>query len=205
MYNLTIDEAVFSVIDLETTGLNPDKDQIIEMAALKVEGGVITQKFHSLVKPSYDFIPPNITKLTGITNAMVIDKPKIDRVYPQFLEFVQDSILVAHNARFDVSFLSSIHRQLFGRELGLQYVCTQSIAKALFPDLNSKSLSNLAYFFNIRYSNKHRALSDAQVTFEVFKKMVEYLQDINVNKVLDLVKITHGKSLVHPNKRRRYV
>lgn len=205
MYNLTIDEAVFSVIDLETTGLNPERDQIIEIAALKVEGGVITQKFHSLVKPSYDFIPPSITKLTGITNAMVIDKPEVDKVYPQFFEFIQDSILVAHNARFDVSFLSNIHKQLFSREFGLPYVCTQNIARALFPYLNRKSLSNLAYLFNIKYQNKHRALSDAQVTFEVFKKMVDYLQDLNINKVLDLIKITHGKTLVHPNKRRRYV
>lgn len=205
MYNLTIDEAVFCIIDLETTGLNPKKDQIIEIAALKVEGGVITQKFHSLVKPSYDFIPINITNLTGITNAMVIDKPKIDKVYPLFLEFVEDSILVAHNAKFDISFISEVHRQLYEREFNLPYVCTQNIARALFPELDSKSLSNLAHFFNIQQYKKHRAMDDAIVTFEIFKKMVEYLQDLKINKVLDLVKITNGKTLVHPNKRRRYV
>lgn len=205
MYNLTIDEAMFCIIDLETTGLNPKIDQIIEIAALKVEGGVVTQKFHSLVKPSYNFIPLNIINLTGITNAMVIDKPKIEEVYPLFLEFAENTILVAHNAKFDISFLSEVHKQLYGKEFNLPYICTKNIARALFPDLNSKSLSNLANFFNIQYYRKHRAMNDATVTFELFRKLVEYLQDLRINKVLDLIKITNGKTLLHQNKRRRYV
>ncbi|MCX7760131.1 MAG: exonuclease domain-containing protein [Hydrogenothermaceae bacterium] len=205
MYNLTIDEAVFSVVDLETTGLNPKNSQIIEIAALKVEGLIITDKFNTLVKPTYDFIPLNITKLTGITNAMVIDKPKIDKIFPEFLEFIEGSILVAHNANFDVSFLKEVHRQLYSRELTIPYVCTQNIAKRLFPDLNSKSLSNVASFLGVAYTQKHRAMSDALATFHIFKKMVEYLQDLKINKVLDLVKITNGKTLSHSGKRRRYV
>lgn len=205
MYNLTVDETVFCVVDLETTGLNPKKDQIIEIAALKVEGGVITDRFHTLVKPSYDFIPPNIVHLTGITNAMVIDKPKIEDIYPQFYNFLVDTVIVAHNAKFDISFISEVHRHAYNREFNIPYICTQNIAKALFPHLNSKSLSNLAYFFNVQQYKRHRAMDDAVVAFEIFKKLLDYLQDLNINKVIDLVKITNGKTLVHANKRRRYV
>lgn len=205
MYNLTIEEATFLIVDLETTGLSPSNSEIIEIAALKVEGGVIIDKFHTLVKPSLGFIPPNITKLTGITNALVVDKPTIKDIFPTFLDFSQNSIIVAHNAQFDLSFLNVVSYQLTGKFLQNPVLCTQTLAKRLFPDIQSKSLVNLAYHFNIPYHKKHRALSDAQVTFELFKKMIDYLYRFNINKVMDLVRLSSGKDLNQTSKRRRYV
>jgi DNA polymerase-3 subunit epsilon len=205
MYNLTIEEATFLIVDLETTGLSPKNSEIIEIAALRVEGGVIIDKFHTLVKPSLGFIPPNITKLTGITNALIIDKPTIEEVFPHFLEFSKNSIIVAHNAAFDLSFLNVVSYQITGKLMQNPVLCTQTLAKRLFPDIPSKSLANLAYHFNIPYHKKHRALSDAQVTFELFKKMIDYLYRFNINKVLDLVRLSNGKDLNQTSKRRKYV
>ncbi|WP_297888444.1 3'-5' exonuclease [Sulfurihydrogenibium sp.] len=205
MYNLTIEEATFLVVDLETTGLSPSNSEIIEIAALKVEGGVIVDRFHTLVKPTLGFIPPYITKLTGITNALVVDKPTIEDIFPQFLEFSKNSIIVAHNAQFDLSFLNAVSYQITGKLMQNPVLCTQTLAKRLFPDVPSKSLVNLAYHFNIPYRKKHRALSDAEVTFELFKKMIDYLYRFNINKVIDLVRLSNGKDLNQTSKRRRYV
>lgn len=205
MYNLTIEEASFLIVDLETTGLNPVNSEIIEIAALRVEGGIVVDKFHTLVKPSIGFIPPYITKLTGITNALVVDKPTIEEVFPQFLKFSENSIIVAHNAQFDMSFLNSVSYQITGRSIQNPVLCTQNLAKRLFPDLPSKSLVNLAYHFNIPYNKKHRALEDALVTYELFKKIIDYLYMFNINKVMDLVRLSNGKDLNQTSKRRRYV
>ena len=205
MYNLTIEEASFLIVDLETTGLNPENSEIIEIAALRVEGGIVVDKFHTLVKPSIGFIPPHITKLTGITNALVVDKPTIEEVFPHFLKFSENSIIVAHNAQFDMSFLNSVSYQITGKSIQNPVLCTQNLAKRLFPDLPSKSLVNLAYHFNIPYNKKHRALEDALVTFELFKKIVDYLYRFNINKVMDLVRLSNGKDLNQTSKRRRYV
>ncbi len=205
MFNLTIDEATFTVVDLETTGLNPKTSEIIEIAAVKVKDGVITEKFDTLIKPSIGFIPENITKLTGITNPLVIDKPKIEQVFPEFLDFIKDSIIIAHNAKFDLSFLNETSYQLTGKLIQNPVICTLILSSRLFPDLRSKSLSHLAYYFNITYRRKHRALSDAEVTYELFKKIVEYLQYYNINKVMDIVRLSNGKNLKQTSKRRRYV
>ena len=205
MYNLTIEEASFLIVDLETTGLNPENSEIIEIAALRVEDGIVVDKFHTLVKPSIGFIPPFITKLTGITNALVVDKPTIEQVFPHFLKFSENSIIVAHNAQFDMSFLNSVSYQITGKSIQNPVLCTQNLAKRLFPDLPSKSLVNLAYHFNIPYNKKHRALEDALVTFELFKKIVDYLYRFNINKVMDLVRLSNGKDLNQTSKRRRYV
>ena len=205
MYNLTIEEASFLIVDLETTGLNPENSEIIEIAALRVEGGIVVDKFHTLIKPSIGFIPPHITKLTGITNALVVDKPTIEEVFPHFLKFSENSIIVAHNAQFDMSFLNSVSYQITGKSIQNPVLCTQNLAKRLFPDLPSKSLVNLAYHFNIPYNKKHRALEDALVTFELFKKIVDYLYRFNINKVMDLVRLSNGKDLNQTSKRRRYV
>ena len=205
MYNLTIEEATFTIVDLETTGLNPKTSEIIEIAAIKVEGNVITEKFHTLIKPSLGFIPEHISKLTGITNPLVIDKPRIEDVFPGFLEFTKNSIIIAHNANFDISFLNEVSYQLTGKLIQNPVICTLVLANRLFPDLKSKSLASLAYYFNIPYYKKHRALADAEVTYELFKKFIDYLHNYNVNKVIDLIRLSNGKNLKLPSKRRRYV
>ncbi|NPA16694.1 3'-5' exonuclease [Persephonella sp.] len=205
MYNLTTDEAVFTVIDLETTGFVPERDYIIEIAAIKFQGHLEIDRFWQLVRPDIDFIPPYITELTGITNAMVIDQPKIEDVLPDFIRFIQDTILVAHNVKFDLSFLNYNARLYLGKTIKNPSICTDNLARRILPEIDSKSLEHVAYHLNIPYRQKHRAMSDAEVTMKVFEKMLQFLEDYNVNRVIDIIKLSEGKRINYREKRRKYV
>jgi len=205
LHNLFINEAIFVILDLETTGFNPENSSIIEIAGIKYQGGIVVDKFHSLVRPDEGFIPDNISKLTGITNALVIDQPKIDKVFPSFKKFIEGTIIVAHNAKFDFSFLNYLNQKFFGNNLKNPIICTDSLARRIFPEIKDKSLLGLAYHFNIPLKKQHRAMTDAEITLKVFEKMLEYLQDYNINKVIDIIKLSEGKKINHKNKRRRYV
>ncbi len=205
MYRLTIDEAIFTVLDLETTGFNPENNSIIEIAAIKYQGNVIIDRYWQLVKPDFGLLPDHITKLTGITNAMVVDQPTIDRVLPEFLKFVKNTVIVGHNVSFDLSFLNHNLKKIFNTTLKNPHICTDGLARRIMPDIDSKSLSNLAYHFNIPFPKQHRAMSDAEVTLKVFLKMLDFLQDYNVNRVIDIIKLSEGKKINYREKRRRYV
>ncbi len=205
MYNLTIDEVSFCIIDLETTSLSPETGEIIEIAAIRYEGSVVTDKFCSLVKPSTEIVPRNVSRLTGITTAMVIDQPKIEEIFDDFMKFIDNSIIVAHNAKFDTAFLNVISLQLYGKTIKNPVICTCNLARRLFPEIKSKSLSSLAYHFNVPFTKKHRAMSDAEVTLEIFKEMLEILQDYNVTRIIDIIKLSEKKQVKHQYKRRRYV
>ncbi len=205
MYNFTIDEVSFSIIDLETTSLSPETGEIIEIAAIKYEGFVITDKFYTLVQPSTKLVPKNISQLTGITTAMIIDQPKIEEIFDSFLDFIDDTVLVAHNAKFDLAFLNYVSRKLYGKEIKLPVICTCNLARRLYPEVKSKSLSSLAHYFNVPFERKHRAMSDAVVTLEIFKRMLELLQDFNITRMTDIIKLSQNKQVKHRYKRRRYV
>ncbi len=205
MYRLTIDEAIFTVIDIETTGFNPENNSIIEIAAIKYQGNVIVDKFWQLVKPDVGLLPSHITKLTGITNAMVIDQPTIEKVLPDFLKFIKGTVIVGHNVSFDLSFLNYNLKRTTGNIIKNPHICTDGLARRIMPDIDSKSLSNLAYHFNIPFPRQHRAMSDAEVTLKVFLKMVEFLEDYNVNRVIDIIKLSEGKKINYKEKRKRYV
>ncbi|RMD47122.1 MAG: 3'-5' exonuclease [Aquificota bacterium] len=205
MYRLTIDEAIFTVVDIETTGFNPENNSIIEIAAIKYQGNVILDKFWQLIKPDTGLLPSHITKLTGITNAMVIDQPTIEKVLPDFIKFIKGSIIVGHNVSFDLSFLNYNLKRTTGSTIKNPYICTDGLARRIMPDIDSKSLSNLAYHFNIPFPKQHRAMSDAEVTLKVFLKMVEFLEDYNVNRVIDIIKLSEGKKINYKEKRKRYV
>ncbi|NPA53696.1 MAG: 3'-5' exonuclease [Aquificae bacterium] len=205
MYRLTIDEAVFTVIDLETTGFNPENNSIIEIAAIKYQGNIIVDKFWQLVKPDFGLLPSHITQLTGITNAMVVDQPKIEDVLPDFLRFIKNTIIVGHNVGFDLSFLNYNLKKLNKQIIKNPHICTDALARRIMPDIDSKSLSNLAYHFNIPFPKQHRAMSDAEVTLKVFLKMLDFLQDYNVNRVIDIIKLSEGKKINYKEKRKRYV
>ncbi len=205
MYNLRVDEATFCILDLETTSLSPETGEIIEIAAIKYQGNVIINRFSTLVKPDIEFIPQKITSLTGISTAMVIDQPKITDIFDDFMDFIGDSILVAHNAKFDISFLNYKSKELYGKSIKNPVLCTCNLSRRLFPELKSKSLTSMAYYFNIPFNQKHRAMSDAEATLEIFKKMMEILQDYNINRVIDIIRLAEKKNSNQPEKRRRYV
>ncbi len=167
-------DSTFVVIDLETTGFDVKRAEVIDIAAVRVEGGIITEKFSSLVYPGF-FIPDRIKELTGITNAMLIGQPSIEEVFPRFLEFIGDNILVGHFIEQDIKFLNKYSKQLYGKKFKRQTLCTLKLSKKLFPNLGKYSLKNLSDFFGYETNGIHRALKDAELTAKIFLKMLSHL------------------------------
>ena len=172
--NQTLDDA-FVVFDIETTGFSSVKDKIIEIGAVKVENGKIVSRYSTFVNPEVP-IPFEITKLTSITDAMVIDAPKIETVLPEFMEYVGDAVLVAHNAGFDVGFIEENCRRR-GMERKLTSVDTVALARVLLPTLSRYKLNIVAKTLGISLENHHRAVDDAGATAEIFVKFVEMLKE----------------------------
>ena len=174
----------YVVFDLETTGFSSIKDKIIEIGAVKVENGVITDKFSTFVNPKVP-IPFEITNLTGITDDMVMEAPDIETILPQFLEFVGDAVLVAHNASFDVSFIEQNCRY---QDITPDFtsVDTVAMARILLPTLSKFKLNVVANALHISLENHHRAVDDAGATAEIFVKFVEMLRTRNIKTLTKL-------------------
>ncbi len=171
-------EDTFVVFDLETTGFSPISDRIIEIGAVKVEQGRITERFSSFVNPKIP-IPFKITQLTSINDSMVMDAPDIEAVLPQFLDFVGDAVLVAHNAGFDVSFIEQNMRYQ-DMTPDLTSVDTVAMARILMPTLAKFKLNVVAKALNISLENHHRAVDDAGAAAEIFVKFIKMLQDRDI-------------------------
>ena len=174
----------YVVFDLETTGFSPIKDKIIEIGAVKVERGKITERFSTFVNPKVP-IPFQITQLTSITDQMVMDAPDIETVLPKFLTFVGDAVLVAHNASFDVGFIEQNCRY---QDIIPDFtsVDTVAMARILLPTLSKFKLNVVANALHISLENHHRAVDDAGATAEIFVKFVEMLRDQNVDSLRKL-------------------
>ncbi len=160
----------YVVFDLETTGLDPKCEKITEIGAIRVENGVLAKTFSALVNPDKP-IPENITALTGISDEMVKDCPKIDEILPKFLEFCGDAIAVAHNARFDISFVKAACTEL-GLEFSNKTMDTVELSKELFPQEKKHNLEVLCNRLEISLENHHRAVDDATATANAFIKMM---------------------------------
>jgi DNA polymerase-3 subunit epsilon len=181
-------DVTFVVVDLETTGGSAaDGSSITEVGAVKVRQGEVLGEFQTLVRPTSD-IPPFIAVLTGITNAMVADAPLIDSVLPAFLEFAAGSVLVAHNAPFDVGFLRH-----FAAELELEWprfdiLDTAKLARRVVTrdEAPNCKLSSLARLFRSSTTPNHRALSDARATVDVLHGLIERLGNLGVRTVEEL-------------------
>lgn len=185
----TIDSP-FVVFDIETTGLDNNKDNITEIGAVKVEGGKIVDKWSTFVNPCRP-IPEHITNLTGINDAMVKDAPKIDEILGSFLEFAKDCVLVAHNAAFDVGFMKKA-AQRSGLEFDFCILDTLMLARCMYPNLPNFKLDTLTRHLQVILENHHRAVDDAKATADVFVKMIEELrgqgkvQLVSLNEEFDL-------------------
>jgi DNA polymerase-3 subunit epsilon len=177
----------FCVLDLETTGLSPDTDRITEIGAVRYTHGVEVGRFQTLVNPDAA-IPPRITIVTGITQAMVIDAPRIGEALPSLLEFIGDAVIVGHNVRFDMSFLNAASiRAGYGR-LPNRSVDTLRLAQRLVrKDLRSFKLSSLAAYFGSPTTPNHRALDDTLATAHVFWALLERAGSIGVTHLDDLL------------------
>lgn len=166
----------YVVLDVETTGLDPSFDEIIEIAGIKIENGAETARFQSLVKPVEE-ISGFITKLTGISNEMVTDAPPIEVVLPVFLDFVGGFIVVGHNANFDINFLYDKTVNLGLPPFGNDFVDTRRISRRLFPDLKNHKLSTLIAHLGVGESVEHRALSDCIQTRQCLERMRDYAEN----------------------------
>jgi DNA polymerase III subunit epsilon len=194
-------DTTFVVVDLETTGGSPIDSQITEIGAVKVRGGDLIGEFSTLVDPGGP-IPPFITVLTGITNAMVIGAPRIEEALPTFLEFAgPDVVLVAHNAAFDSRFLSHESARLGYRDWTPPVVCTVRLARRLVRDeVPNLRLATLANALNAR-TPCHRALADARAATDVLHALLELAGRWGVTHLDDLLWFQSAGG--HPQARKR--
>ncbi|HHW45874.1 MAG TPA: PolC-type DNA polymerase III [Clostridiales bacterium] len=165
----------FVVFDVETTGLSAKTDRLTEIGAVKISNGKITDWFSTFVNPQMP-IPQRIVELTGITDQMVKDAPTESEAVAKFLEFTKGSVLVAHNATFDVSFIHAACERC-GYDFKPVYIDTVIMSRALMPDLNKHRLDNVAAALNLGEFNHHRATDDAAILAEIFLRFVEMLQE----------------------------
>ena len=174
----------FVVFDLETTGFSPSKNQIIEIGAVKVVNGSITERFSTFVNPKVP-IPFEIEQLTSINDDMVLDAPTIDEILPKFMEFCQDAVMVAHNADFDMSFIKH-NCSALGLECEKTVLDTVALSRVLLPALNRFKLDTVAKALNVSLAHHHRAVDDAACTAEIFVRLVEMLRNRGVETMEDL-------------------
>ncbi len=165
-------EATYVVFDVETTGLSAVYNKIIELAAVKVINGEIVDRFERFSNP-HEPISHTITELTGITDDMVVNAPEIDDVLRDFRDFAGDSILVAHNAQFDMGFLNTGYEKAGFEKADNPVIDTLELARFLYPDMKNHRLNTLCKVFNIDLTQHHRAIYDAEATGYLTWKMVK--------------------------------
>jgi len=167
----------FVVVDVEATGAKTPPNRLIELGAYRIRGGRIVDKFQSLFNPEIP-IPRFVAALTGISNEMVKRAPVFADLAPQWLDFVSDSVLVAHNAPFDTSFLNhEISRVYPGHRMVNPHLCTVRLSKRALPALLNHRLDTIADHFLIPIASRHRAGSDALATAEIFIRLLIELEE----------------------------
>ena len=171
-------QAAFVVLDFETTGLNPNSDEIIEIGAVRLEGGVEVGEFSQLIHPGRP-IPPKVVEITGITDAMLATQPRLEAVFEEFARFIEGAVLVAHNAAFDMAFLRRAFKR-FGRELKAPVLDTLTLARNRYRTLSNHKLGTVCKHLDISLKNAHRAVHDARATGLV---MTKTLKDMGVTRL----------------------
>jgi len=193
-------DVIFCVLDLETTGGSPLDCAITEIGAVKYQGGDLIGTFQTLVDPGLP-IPPSITILTGISESMVIDAPRIGEALPSFLEFIGDSVVVGHNVRFDLSFLRAAISRLGYQPLSNDSVDTAGLARRLVRDeVRNLRLQTLSAHFRSPVAPIHRALEDARATAHVFHGLLERAGTLGVTNLDDLLQLPRARGSAHYSK-----
>lgn len=193
-------DVTFCVFDIETTGASPKDCAITEIGAVKYRGGEEIGVFQTLVDPGSP-IPPFITVLTGITQMMVYGAPRIDAVLPAFLEFAGDTVLVGHNIRFDLSFVSADARRLGYPVPANQTVDTVRLGRRLLgSEVRNMRLATLASHFRSPVTPNHRALEDAKATAHVLHALLERAGTIGVTNLDDLIALPRARGSAHYGK-----
>ena len=185
-------DTTYCVLDLETTGLSFRTEKITEVGIMKIKNGEVLDEFSCFVNPEKP-IPQRVVEVTNITDDMVKDAETIDKVFPKILEFVGDSVLVAHNADFDIGFLKYNAKQL-GYSLENTYIDTLRLSKDLFPDFKKYKLGIIAENLGIKVEVAHRALDDVDTTVKVFNVMINMLKEKGAKKIEDIDLLEAGKA-----------
>ena len=185
-------DTTYCVLDLETTGFSFRTEKITEVGIMKVKNGEVIDEFSCFVNPEKP-IPQRVVEVTNITDDMVKDAETIDKVMPKILEFVGDSVLVAHNADFDIGFLKYNANEL-GLSLDNTYLDTLRLAKDLFPDYKKYKLGKIAENLGIKVEVAHRALDDVDTTVKVLNVMLNMLKEKGVETLDDITKKIAGEA-----------
>ncbi|MBP1684737.1 MAG: hypothetical protein H6Q33_880 [Deltaproteobacteria bacterium] len=194
-----LNDTAFVVVDLETTGGSAAAANIIEIGAARIHGGRVIEEFQQLVDPGVR-LPHFITQLTGIDDAMLAGQPSIGEVWPRFLDFLGDGVIVAHNAAFDLGFLNAAALAQSGRALPHPHLCTLRLARRLVPELRRRALDVVAGHFGVTISDRHRALGDVRITVEVFYHLLELLAARGIGYLHEALDFQH-----HARDGRRFV
>ena len=182
-------ETDFVVFDLETTGAKTPPCRITEIGAYRVQKGKITDEFQTLVNPETP-IPLFISQLTGISDQMVKNAPKFSEVAADFLDFIGDSVLVAHNAPFDMRFLNhEIGRIHEDYRVANPHLCTVKISRKLLPNIENHRLNTVADYYSISLVNHHRATDDARATAHIFVNLLAEMHTLGVKDLATAKKL----------------
>lgn len=174
---IDLSQASYVVLDLETTGAKAPPCRIIEIGAYRVANGAIVDEFVTLVNPE-TYVPEFITALTGISESMVADAPRFENVLGDFLAFLGDSILVAHNSPFDLAFLNhEIGRVHEDCCIWNPTLCTVELSRTVLPDIENHKLKTLANYYSVDLINHHRAGDDAHATAKIFINLLECMHE----------------------------
>lgn len=203
----------YIVLDLETTGYNPSFDEIIEVACIRYSGSEKIDMFHSYVQPTpYEsedgstyYVDEFITKFTGISDAMLVNAPKFKDIAKDLYDYLGDSVIVGHNINFDINFLYDNFLNYLGIEFSNDYLDTMRLSRIALPDLPHHRLKDLKEYFSIN-GIQHRALNDCQITHAVLFKLLNYIQENNIDlkrhrhhKNFDLSSLTGDVTLNDPS------
>jgi DNA polymerase-3 subunit alpha (Gram-positive type) len=197
--HIELETADFVVLDLETTGAKAPPGRVTEIGAYRVRNCEVTEEFHSLVNPEIP-IPPFIVSLTGINDTMVADAPKFAEVAESFLNFLGESVVVAHNASFDMGFLN--------HEIGMIYedcklanpsLCTVQLSRGLVSEVENHKLKTMANYYSVDLKNHHRAAEDAHATAKIFINLLTELRAIGVSNLGAARRLSRKKRYVEPN------
>ncbi len=167
-------DKVFVAFDVETTGLSPSYDRIVELGGVKFQDGKVLEIFNELVDPEIP-MPPEVSKINGITPGMLVGKPKIAEILPQFLKFIDGAVLVAHNAEFDVSFVNWAMKRMGLGLLTNDVVDTLRMSQAALPGRKNYKLQEIAPDVGVVALDAHRACDDSRVCMEVFHVCLDKL------------------------------
>jgi DNA polymerase-3 subunit alpha (Gram-positive type) len=196
--HIELESADFVVLDLETTGAKTPPARVTEVGAYRVKNGEVAESFHSLVNPETP-IPPFIVSLTGISDAMVAGAPKFAEIVDDVLRFIGDSVIVAHNARFDMAFLNyEIGRVYRDCKLANPSLCTVQLSRGLVAEVENHKLKTMANYYAVDLENHHRAADDAHATAKIFINLLTELRTIGVRDLGTARRLSRKKRNVEP-------